>query len=351
MQVDPNLTLDKAKWEVWQREAVREQQGVLKGDQGKTVDSVRRPNRPSWKSTSRASKNLPTGSPKSRPSLSSRCQRCGKGSHPKQSCPASLAVCHNCKKKGHFSSMYFSKAVSSVATSHNDKFIKDYLEISYLNTVTSNSTQIWNCVVLVDGVEVPFKIDTGAEVTVVTEAVGDSLNRTLKSTQRILYWPDKKPLSVLGKLAVSLQYRGRRSTQPVYVVEGLQENLLGLPAIQNLRILPLPHNLYTITQSIVEQYSSLSLGTFDEGYSIKLRPNSRTFSLFVTRNVPLPLRKKVQEELRRMEQLGVISKVNTLTDWCTGMVVVPKKSGDVRICVDFVRLMKVLKGRLIPCQL
>ena len=69
MQVDPNLTLDKAKREVRQREAVQEQQGVLKGDQGKAVDSVRRPNRPSWKSTSKASKNLPTGSPKSRPSL------------------------------------------------------------------------------------------------------------------------------------------------------------------------------------------------------------------------------------------------------------------------------------------
>ena len=105
--------------------------------------------------------------------------------------------------------MYFSKAVSSVATSHNDKFIKDDLEISYLNTVTSNSTQTWNSVVLVDEVEVSFKIDTGAEVTVVTEAVGDSLNRTLKPTQRILYGPDKKPLSVLGELAVSLQYSGR----------------------------------------------------------------------------------------------------------------------------------------------
>ena len=187
--------------------------------------------------------------------------------------------------------MYFSKAVSSVATSHNDKFIKDDLEISYLNTVTSNSTQTWNSVVLVDEVEVSFKIDTGAEVTVVTEAVGDSLNRTLKPTQRILYGPDKKPLSVLGELAVSLQYNGRRSTQPVYVVEGLQENLLGLLAIQNLHILTLTHNLYTVTQPIVERYSSLftGLGTFDEGYSIKLRPNSSPFSLFVPHNVPLPL--------------------------------------------------------------
>ena len=35
-----------------------------------------------------------------------------------------------------------------------------------------------------------------------------------------------------------------------------------------------------------------------------------------------------------MESMGVISKVDTPTPWCAGMVVVPKKLGEVRICVD-----------------
>ena len=35
-----------------------------------------------------------------------------------------------------------------------------------------------------------------------------------------------------------------------------------------------------------------------------------------------------------MEKLGVISKVDKPSLWCAGMVVVPKKSGDVQICVD-----------------
>ena len=39
-----------------------------------------------------------------------------------------------------------------------------------------------------------------------------------------------------------------------------------------------------------------------------------------------------------MEALGVIKKVDEPTPWCAGMVVVPKKSGDVRICVDFRQL-------------
>ena len=35
-----------------------------------------------------------------------------------------------------------------------------------------------------------------------------------------------------------------------------------------------------------------------------------------------------------MKAMGVISKVDEPTQWCAGMVVVPKKDGKVRICVD-----------------
>ena len=40
------------------------------------------------------------------------------------------------------------------------------------------------------------------------------------------------------------------------------------------------------------------------------------------------------EELEKMENSGIISKVTEPTPWCAGMVVVPKKSGKPRICVD-----------------
>ena len=39
----------------------------------------------------------------------------------------------------------------------------------------------------------------------------------------------------------------------------------------------------------------------------------------------------MEKELERMEQLGVVSKVSEPTEWCAGMVVVPKPSGGVHI--------------------
>ena len=61
---------------------------------------------------------------------------------------------------------------------------------------------------------------------------------------------------------------------------------------------------------------------------------TQPFSLGTARNIPLPLRNKVKQELDEMEAEGVISKVQQPTPWCTGMVVVKKKNGGVRICID-----------------
>ena len=54
-------------------------------------------------------------------------------------------------------------------------------------------------------------------------------------------------------------------------------------------------------------------------------------ALYTARHVPTPLREQVKKELERMESIGVISPVSEPTDWCAGMVVVPKKNGTARI--------------------
>ena len=47
---------------------------------------------------------------------------------------------------------------------------------------------------------------------------------------------------------------------------------------------------------------------------------------------------KLKAQLERMENLGVISNVDIPTDWCAGMVVVPKPDGKIRMCLDPTKL-------------
>ena len=57
--------------------------------------------------------------------------------------------------------------------------------------------------------------------------------------------------------------------------------------------------------------------------------------------------KKVEDELLKMQVEGVISKVDQPTDWCSGMVIVPKSNGPMRVCVDMSKLNESVKGERI----
>ena len=142
---------------------------------------------------------------------------------------------------------------------------------------------------------------------------------------------------MLGETTFKLTYKGKLSFERVFVIHNLRHNLLGLPAIKALEIIT---GINAITQSIPEQYLTLfsGLGAFKREYTIKLQPDAKPFCLFTPRNVPLPLCEKVKQEIQRMKKLGVISQIEEPTPWCAAMVVVPKPSGSVRICVDLKQL-------------
>ncbi len=108
--------------------------------------------------------------------------------------------------------------------------------------------------------------------------------------------------------------------------------MLGRPAIECLPILK--------RIDIVKVYRNMftGIGNISGEYKIKLTNNCHPYSLTATRRVALPLMNKVREELKRMESLDIIRKVDEPTLWCSGMVVVPKANGQVRICLDLTKL-------------
>ena len=66
------------------------------------------------------------------------------------------------------------------------------------------------------------------------------------------------------------------------------------------------------------------------------------------RTVPFPLRQKVEQELERLEQEGVVEPV-TFLDWAAPIVPVMKGDGGVRICGDYkLTVNKVAKLEVYP---
>ena len=117
------------------------------------------------------------------------------------------------------------------------------------------------------------------------------------------------------------------------LVEHLQNNLLGLPAITTLQLAVRKTDSLQAqsTEIILKKFPQLFQGLGRRVPNIQLCPDIKPHAIFTPRHVPLPLRPKVAEEL---EKTGVISKVTDPISSCAGMVVVPKKSGEVQICVD-----------------
>ena len=325
LQLDSELTLEKAKRVIRQSGAVQGQQHELKGattELSSSLDKLQTGYKKPQNSHGRRPQSE-TGKKGRQPNNSSKsCTRCGKGPHARDKCPAKEAICHRCKRKGHFMSCCLSKSVSEVSQ-------ESLLDTAFLDTLTDKSATSWQEQVVLNGKLTPFKLDTGAEVTAITPDTYHSLqNVELSKPEKILSGPSRKPLKVIGQFQGHFVHRTKQTSQSVFVVKGLKTNLLGLPTITALNLAVRVDVITNIPEKdIPKQFPSLfqGLGNLGEEYNIQLKPTAKPFAIFTPRHVPLPLRTKVQQELDRMESLGVISRVDQPTPWCADMVVVPKK--------------------------
>ena len=117
-------------------------------------------------------------------------------------------------------------------------------------------------------------------------------------------------------------------------MKGLKTNLFGLPAIMDLNLVALigeTNTTHADTYMISFHHYFKELGILESLtiFSSKLMQNHVHCLLLVS-----SLCRYVQrffKKIKRMEEIGIISKVDLPTQWCTGMVVVPKKNGSVRI--------------------
>ena len=194
----------------------------------------------------------------------------------------------------------------------------------------TNENQLDQCSISLRVNDVPmvFRIDAGADVTVISEqAFNNFFNVSLRLTNETLLGPERQQLRVRGKFNAKVTHNGLSSYQDIFVVKSLSQPLLGWPAIQALNLVHIVNNVGNGNLSKYrDKFWSLfqGLGKFGEEYSIKMIQDFKPFCLSTPSCVPLPLQNEAIKQLKEMEDTGVISPVTLPAEWCSGMVVVPK---------------------------
>lgn len=167
--------------------------------------------------------------------------------------------------------------------------------------------------------ETEFKIDTGADVTVIQASMYSTMHfGGLEKTVKVLLGPGHTQLPVEGKFSNTLSKGSTHTIQDVYVVTGLRLPLLGRPAIKALGLVARVDTLsLDSTETVKIQFPKpfQGLGKMEGEYEISLKADAEPFSLSTQRRISLPLLPKVKQVLSRMESLGVISRVEQPTDW------------------------------------
>ena len=278
------------------------------------------------------------------------CFRCG-GQHDHTQCRFRDVECHACGKRGHLKRVCRSRPTDGRTPGPKQPIHKaeqDVLDLPAEYTmypVTGPNAKPWQTPISVEDHSLVMEVDTGAAVTVISEAtfnrVGgvSSLPQLHPSMVKLRTYTGEE-IPVVGELSVKVQCQGQVEQLPLVVVAGDGPSLLGRDWLAKLKLdwsTILAVRAEKELQSVLDRYEmvfSAGLGLI-RGVEARLHVDPNVQPRFLkARSVPYALRSKVEEELNKLESEGVIVPVQH-SEWAAPIVPVLKSNGMVRICGDF----------------
>ena len=353
LRMRPVPTLNQVIDDLKAAEATRSQKAAISGA-ANDVDHIQprsRPRRSKSKNTIKKRHDRSLSRKKAKPS--EKCRYCGKDfDHKRDRCPARNAKCSNCKKMGHFAVVCQSAHADEISDSTDDIFL-DFV----IDETEDNTGEFWSAQLRLDGKATTFKLDSGSKITVIGDQTPWLDKSKMVKCKNHFRGPGGISLShkMIGVMPnMTIDCETGQLTEDVYVMANQTKNLLSKRAIHILKLLtPNPlvvQNIMEDTPDFRKEFPKLfqGLGRLKENYTIKTTEDATPICLYTARKVPHPLLPEVEKALNEMERKGVISPVDEPTDWCSGMVVAPKKNGKVRICVDLTVLNKAVRREVHP---
>ena len=186
-------------------------------------------------------------------------------------------------------------------------------------------------------------VDTGSSINVIDESTYQSMKSKPKlsksDTKAYAYGTDAK-VSLLGMFQATVETESKLTTAPFYVAQGKSGNLLSYMTSVDLQVIPEIHAVENSKLDyLCQKYSNVFKGIGqlkDTKIELYIDQNVQPVTQ-PHRRIPFHLRKQVEAELKRLEDLDIIERVDGPTDWVSPIVVAPKpksKTNEIRICVD-----------------
>ena len=129
---------------------------------------------------------------------------------------------------------------------------------------------------------------------------------------------------------------GRKACLGMKIVSYLDNDSLNKPNTNGCAVCTLESADLCSISHLKEKYPKVfgrGTGLLEGHYHIRIDPNAQAVQ-HPPRRVPVPLRDSLKQTLDDLEDQGIIASVTRPTPWVSSMVVVPKKSGALRICLD-----------------
>ena len=285
------------------------------------------------------------------------CYRCG-ASHPASTCKFKTSTCHYCKKLGHLASVCRKKARDLKSASGGRGDPRNHqLEVAAPDMPEDTEYTLYYAAarrpkpievsVTLSSVETTMEVDTGATLSVMSEETynrlwaRDARPPLLPSSAQLATYTGEK-ISAIGVIKVHVSYQQQQHHLQLLIVPGAGPSLLGRDWLQHIRLdWSRINRLHTSPKQHVDTVLAKYPAVFQDdlgdikGAAATLHVDpSQQPRFYRARPVPYSLRPKVEAELTRLQDQGVISPVQ-FSDWAAPIVPVVKQDGNIRICGDY----------------
>ena len=277
------------------------------------------------------------------------CFSCGETGHSRKHCKHRDKVCHLCNLKGHIAKVCRKTRVHSVKPdSLQDHFDLegDMYFIFELNNVSNSDIKV---PLKIEGLPAEMQLDTGCAFTLALKYFYDKFcsHLPLKPTEVILTTYTGEKIKPLGEVKVDVEYANRNYSLPLLIVNAGTTAPFGRNWLCKINLdwhsLPCMETVHYVRHtpkqgltSLLKRHESL----FDSGLGCYNGPPEQlkvkgTPKFHKARPVAYAQKPKVEKARTKMEEEGVIKRVNSAP--CAAPIVVVNKrdSEDVRICGDF----------------